>query len=121
MNRSNVGSSTVLAAVFALLAAFILTIDHGGLRAAETAGQQGAALYKSKCAMCHGAEGSGNTPIGKAMKLPDLRSSEVQKQSNAQLAAVISKGKGKMPASNGLSEAQINQLVAFVRNLAKRK
>ncbi len=28
----------------------------------------GADLYQSKCQMCHAADGSGNTPAGKAMK-----------------------------------------------------
>lgn len=57
-----------------------------------------AALYTAKCAMCHGADGSGATPMGKSMKLRDLRSPEVQKMTDKELFAVTAGGKGKMPA-----------------------
>src|SRR5581483_6555165 len=56
-----------------------------------------ATLYKSKCAMCHAADGSGSTPTGKAMHVRDLRSDEVQKQTDVELTKVIAGGKGKMP------------------------
>ena len=80
----------------------------------------GPALYKAKCAACHGADGSGQTPMGKSMKLRDLRSPEVQKQSDKELYAVTADGKGKMPAyKTKLSEADINALVAHMRALAK--
>lgn len=81
----------------------------------------GAAIYKAKCASCHGADGSGQTPIGKTMKLRDLRSPEVQKQSDKELYDWIAEGKGKMPAyKNKLSEAEINALVTHMRDLAKK-
>src|SRR5205085_1530537 len=80
----------------------------------------GPALYKAKCAACHGADSSGQTPMGKSLKLRDLRSPEVQKQSDKELAAVTADGKGKMPAyKTKLSEADINALVAHMRALAK--
>jgi len=81
-----------------------------------------AALYKSKCAMCHGPDGSGNTPTGKAMKVTDLRSDEVQKKTDAQLIESTTNGKGKMTAFKGkLTDAQIKDLVKYVRELAKKK
>ena len=80
----------------------------------------GAALYKSKCAMCHGADGAGQTPMGKNMKLRDLRSADVQKQTDAELAKWIADGKGKMPAyKSKMSADEINALVAFIRTLKK--
>ena len=33
----------------------------------------GADTYKAKCQMCHAADGSGNTPAGKAMKAAPFR------------------------------------------------
>jgi mono/diheme cytochrome c family protein len=82
--------------------------------------QSGAALYKSKCAICHGADGRGDTPVGKSMKLRDLGSAEVQKQTDAELNAITTDGKGKMPAYKGkLTDAQIKDLVAFIRTLKK--
>ena len=83
-------------------------------------GPDGAATYKSKCAMCHGPDGAGQTPMGKNMKLRDLRSAEVQKQTDAELVKWIADGKGKMPAYKGkLSADEINALVAFIRTLKK--
>jgi cytochrome c6 len=77
--------------------------------------------YKAKCASCHGPDGAGATAIGKAMKVRDLRSAEVQKQSDTDLQKVISDGKGKMPAyKDKLSVADISSLVAYIRGLAKK-
>lgn len=81
----------------------------------------GAAIYKAKCASCHGPDGSGQTPVGKTMKVRDLRSPEVQKQTDKELYDWTAEGKGKMPAyKNKLSEAEINALVAHMRDLAKK-
>lgn len=85
---------------------------------AMAAGPDGAALYKSKCVACHGADGSGQTPVGKSMKLKDLRSDEVQKQTDLELTKVISGGKGKMPAyGKQLSTADIQAIIAHLRTL----
>ena len=85
--------------------------------AADTA----ADLYKTKCASCHGPDGSGNTPMGKNLKLKDLGSADVQKASDKELKDTISKGKPpKMPPYGGkLSDTQIDDLVKFVRSLKK--
>ena len=82
----------------------------------------GAALFKTKCAACHGADGSGDTSMGKTLKIRDLRSAEVQKQTDAELTEITTNGKGKMPAYKGkLTDDQIKQLVAAIRDLAKKK
>ena len=36
------------------------------------AAEDGAALYKQKCATCHGADGKAEGPAAKAMKVPPL-------------------------------------------------
>ncbi len=80
----------------------------------------GGALFKSKCAMCHGPDGAGQTPMGKSLKLKDLRSAEVQKMTDKELNALISDGKGKMPAYKAkLSQAEIDALVGFIRSIKK--
>ena len=33
----------------------------------------GAAIYKTRCAPCHRPDGSGQTPVGKNLKVQDLR------------------------------------------------
>ena len=80
----------------------------------------GGADFKAKCAACHGATGAGDTTMGKNLKLRDMGSADVQKQSDADLNGIITKGKGKMPAYDGkLTADQINDLVKFVRTLKK--
>src|SRR5207245_1027341 len=100
-----------------LFAAFLII----AVPALADAGPDAAAMYKSKCAMCHGADGRGQTPTGKAMKARDLRSAEVQKRSDAELVAAIANGKGKMSAyKSALSQADIDALVSFIRQMAKK-
>jgi mono/diheme cytochrome c family protein len=74
--------------------------------------QDAAALYKSKCAMCHG-------PDGKKAAGHDLSSAEVQKESDADLTAVITNGKApKMPKyGDKLKPEEIKALVAYIRTL----
>ena len=85
------------------------------------ASDDGAAVYKGKCAMCHGATGAGDTTMGKKLALKPLASPEVQKNSDQALHQVIEKGKGKMPAfGSKLTAEQITQLVSVVRAFAKK-
>ena len=78
---------------------------------------QAADNYKSKCAMCHGADGSASTPAGKAMKTPPTTGTEF-KASDADLFAATKNGKGKMPAFNGkLTDPQIKELITYMRSL----
>lgn len=101
----------LVAAVLILLAAYPVVVT-----AATTS--DGPALYKSKCALCHGADGSGQTPVAKSMKIRDLRSDEVQKQTDLELTKIISGGKGKMPAfGQKLTNADVGALIAHIRTL----
>jgi cytochrome c6 len=78
--------------------------------------------FKANCALCHSADGSGDSPTGKAMHAKDLRSEEVQKQSDAELSDAITKGKGKMPAFGAkLKPDDVTKLVAYIRSLASKK
>jgi cytochrome c6 len=80
-----------------------------------------ASLFKSKCAACHGADGKGDTSIGKTLKIRDLHSADVQKQTDAQITEIITNGKAAMPAYKGkLSDGQIKELVGYIRGLAKK-
>ena len=78
----------------------------------------GADTFKAKCAMCHGADGKGETGMGKTLKLRDLGSADVQGQSDADLTGIITNGKGKMPKYDGkLSKDQIGDLVKYIRSM----
>lgn len=76
--------------------------------------------YKAKCLMCHGADGLGNTQIGKMFKIVSFKDPAVMKTPNAGLEAVIKNGKNKMPAFQGkLSDGQIGAVVEYIHTLQK--
>jgi cytochrome c6 len=80
--------------------------------------QSGADLFKSKCAMCHGPDGKGQTAMGKNLNIRDLGSAEVQSQTDADLTKIITDGKWKMPKYDGkLTGDQITDLVKYIRTL----
>jgi len=80
----------------------------------------GAATYKAKCAGCHGADGAG-TSAGKMMKARDFCSDEVKKETEAEMTDIVTKGKNKMPSyDKKLSEAEIKDVVAYIKSLCKK-
>ena len=81
----------------------------------------GKAVYDKRCKMCHGANGEGNPGMAKALNttIQNLGSADVQKMSDADLKMVITKGKGKMKPVAGLSDADIENVIAHVRTLKK--
>jgi cytochrome c6 len=103
-------SLVLLVAMFIIALPIVATADEA------------AAVYKAKCAMCHGPDGTGQTPTGKTMKARDLGSADVQKLTDEQIEKVISNGKGKMPAYKGkIDEKAIDGLVKFIRDFGKKK
>lgn len=100
-----------------LLAVAFLFLWNVSTRADDSAG-----LFKTKCAICHAPDGSGNCPMGTKLGAKDLRSDEVQKKSDAELTGFITDGLGKtMPAYKGkLADDQIKGLVGFIRSIAKK-
>ena len=98
------------------LAVAVLTLLFSIYALAESA----ADIYKTKCSACHSSNGVGDTMLGKNLKLRSLTSDEVQKQSDNELAIIISKGKGRMPAyDRKLSKEQIGDVVKYIRALKK--
>ena len=80
--------------------------------------EDGAALYKSKCAGCHGPDGTGSA-TGKKMGVHDWTTAEVQGMSDAQLTDIITNGKNKMPKYATLKPEETKSLVAYIRTLKK--
>jgi cytochrome c6 len=101
-----------------IVAMFVAT----ALSSSVCAQGNGEKLYNAnKCASCHGPDGSANVPAGKALKARDFHSPDVQGQSDADLTAVITNGKNKMPAyGKQLKPAEIAELVAYSRALGKK-
>jgi mono/diheme cytochrome c family protein len=98
----------------------LLALGFLFLSPASSAQDLGATIYKAKCQSCHGPTGDGNTPVGKATKARDLCSAEVKKETDAEMIALILKGKNKMPPQK-ITEAEAKQVVAYIRSLCKGK
>jgi mono/diheme cytochrome c family protein len=82
--------------------------------------QTGEATFKAKCAMCHGTDGTGNTQIGKNMKIRSLKSADDIKETDAELLKQTKEGVGKMQGYAGkLTDAQIQDVVTYIRTLQK--
>jgi mono/diheme cytochrome c family protein len=85
--------------------------------------QDVAALYKSKCVKCHGAEGKGDGSAAKTMKLTvgDLTDAKRMSEfTDARLTEIIVKGEKKMPKYDTLKPEEVAGLVAYVKGLAKK-
>lgn len=76
----------------------------------------GASVYKTKCAMCHGVDLAGKP----AAKIPSLVSDESKKASDADLTDMIANG-GKDKKANhafankGLTPDQVKMVVSYIR------
>ena len=78
----------------------------------------GADLFKVHCVVCHGADGSGDTPAGKIFKAASLTDPLVTTKSNDELHTVIKNGKNKMPTfKDKLTDAQIDTIIGYIRKL----
>src|SRR6266446_850679 len=78
-------------------------------------------LYNKKCAECHGKDGRSKSFKGKLTHARDLTDAEWQQRvSDERIYNSIANGKGKMPPfGKKLSEAEINSLAKYVRDLKK--
>lgn len=86
--------------------------------------QEGLAHFADHCAVCHGNDGSGRTPIGKNVypKAPDLRVADTQSMSDGELFWVIHNGI-RFTAMPAWGEGELDKdldswkLVHFIRHL----
>ena len=78
-------------------------------------------VYLDKCAVCHGEDGAGQTAKGKKLKMKDIRSADVQKQTPQQWADAIFKGVGQDMDAFGkeLGADMSRKLADYMRELSK--
>lgn len=80
----------------------------------------GADTYKARCAMCHGVDGTANTPAGKIFKAASFSDPAIVKIPDADRIPIVKKGKDKMPPfGDKLSDDQIKAVLAYIRSLEK--
>lgn len=85
------------------------------------AADDGAAIYKAKCATCHGADLAGKP----AAKIPSLVSDDARKSSDADLTdAIANGGKDKKAshafANKGVTPDQVKMVVSYIRESQKK-
>jgi cytochrome c553 len=93
-----------------ILATIVLTLSVISLAA-----EDGAALYKKKCASCHGGSGEGKP----AVKAPALKGTQIEA---SQITEHTTKGnpQSKPPhnkAISGITEEQANAISEFIKTL----
>jgi mono/diheme cytochrome c family protein len=80
------------------------------------------ALYKQKCSKCHGADGSGDTSLGRLSNAPDFTDGGwwAKHPNTAERVNAITRGKKSMPAfGKKLTKAQIAGLAAYVQRFKR--
>ena len=83
--------------------------------------QSAKSLYASKCAVCHGNDGSANTAKGKELKVRPLNSEEFKKMPDAKAMEIMMKGKGKMEAyEKTLGKEKLQMLLTYCRELGTK-
>jgi mono/diheme cytochrome c family protein len=83
--------------------------------------------WENHCAKCHGADGKGQTKVGKKLNIKDYTDAKVQAEmTDADIVKVTSEGvkdkagKEKMKAFKGeLSDAEIKEMVGYIRKFKK--
>jgi mono/diheme cytochrome c family protein len=116
----NTFAKKIMVAVFVTT---VLALSLSALRPAPNAlaFQSVKSVYASKCAVCHGNDGSANTAKGKELKVRSLRSEEFKKMTDAKAMEVMLKGKGKMEGyEKTLGKEKLEQLLAYCRELSSK-
>jgi mono/diheme cytochrome c family protein len=112
-------------ALFLTLALFLiipLGITRGAFqRKTLSRAKQVDELFARNCARCHGADGSGDTPLGHLYKAPDFTDPDWWKKNSSlsstrSLRSIVTRGKAGMPAfGKKLTRSEINLLIRRVR------
>jgi len=103
-----------------------LTIALLAIPALSLCAADGKAMYEKDCAKCHGADGKGDTKMGKKSGAKDYTDAKVQDElkDDAAIKAIKEglkdkEGKVVMKPAEGLSDEDIKALVAYMRTFKK--
>ena len=82
----------------------------------------GAAIFKQRCASCHGETGKADTAAGKAMKVPALAGdAKVAGMADADITASIKANAKHTAVLKKVTDADIAAVAAYVKGLAAAK
>jgi mono/diheme cytochrome c family protein len=104
---------------------FYLTILALAAGTAALAAADANALWEKNCQKCHGANGNGDTKMGKKLEIKDFTDAKYQASfTDAQATKAIKEGikdgdKTRMKANDDMSDDDIKALVAKVRAFKK--
>jgi cytochrome c553 len=76
----------------------------------------GATIYKTKCAACHGADAAGKP----AAKIPSLTGDDAKKLSDADLTKAITEKPKHAGVAKTLTPDQVKMVVSYIRDLQKK-
>jgi cytochrome c553 len=76
----------------------------------------GATIYKTKCAACHGADAAGKP----AAKIPSLTGDDAKKLSDADLTKAITEKPKHAGVAKSLTPDQVKMVVSYIRDLQKK-
>jgi mono/diheme cytochrome c family protein len=90
----------------------LFTLSIVGTAFAE---ERGEAIFKGKCATCHGVDGTANTPVARSSHMRPFKDPELMKWTDAQFIDFATRAY----KNTGLSDAQIKDTVAYIRKLQR--
>jgi cytochrome c6 len=82
------------------------------------AAEDGAKLYEANCAKCHGADGSADTPVGKAMKAHPLKDPKFAKVEAAAVIQAVRENPKHKAVAEKVSDADLTAIAGHIRELA---
>ena len=103
-----------------------LTIAALAIPVLSVCAADGKAIYEKECTKCHGADGKGDTKMGKKYGAKDYTDAKVQEELKDEAAIKAIKegykdkeGKVVMKPAEGMSDEEAKALVAYMRTFKK--
>jgi mono/diheme cytochrome c family protein len=107
--------------VVCLVASLLVVVSGGAVTGHCADYESGKTIYDKKCAICHGADGRGDTPAAAAYSPSptDFNSASFwQSMSDAKIRETVEKGHGSMPRLN-ISSGETNAVINYMKQTFK--